>query len=276
MLQEQFYYRLLLIIGVGIIYVKAMMKMAQYKPVAEVRSKNIVMKVIGGFFILLAIFEAALGVYLTTQVQHPTQMIDFVPNPNQIVRPSSSHVVWGYVTSAQWQIVSQISNAMTSLGWGAYFLFYRKSNSTWWKKILKFLFAVLLCIFFYSATDFHYFDYWEWLPIVLFGIMTYIVDLRVKKSLKEKVVTPKEVLDGLSFEETQETVQTNSSEDDSRFMPPMPADEVAKPEVPKAERPEKEQPVVAEASGYKYCRYCGNKIDYEGVKFCKHCGKPIN
>lgn len=187
MLQEQFYYRLLLIIGFGIIYVKTMMKMAQYKPAEEVKNKNVVMKVVGGLFVLLAIFEAITGIYLVSQVEHPTQMIDFIPNPNRIVRPSSSHIVWGYATTAQWQIISQMSNAMTSLGWAAYFLFYRKSASTWWKKVQKFIFALLLSIFYYSATDFHYFDIWEWIAPGLFGIMTYIVEFRVKKSMRKKI-----------------------------------------------------------------------------------------
>ena len=91
-----------------------MIKMAQYKP-DDTKSRNVVMKVLGGLFILLAVFESVMGVYLITQIEHPTQMIDFIPNPNQIVRPSSSHIVWGYVTTAQWHVVSQISNAMTSL-----------------------------------------------------------------------------------------------------------------------------------------------------------------
>ena len=278
MLQEQFYYRLLLIIGFGIIYVKTMMKMAQYKPAEEATSKHVVMKVVGGLFVLLAIFEAVMGVYLITQVQHPTEMITFVPNPNQIVRPSSSHIIWGYTTTAQWQIISQISNAMTSLGWGAYFLFYRKSASVWWKKVLKFVFALLFCMFYYSATDFHYFDSWEWIVPGLFAIMVWIVRFRVKKSLRQKVITPQEVLESHPIEEPVETESSNQQEDVTRFMP-QPATENTSAIETKSESDRmaaEEKIKVEETSVHRYCRYCGKKIDYEGVKFCKHCGKPID
>ena len=278
MLQEQFYYRLLLIIGFGIIYVKTMMKMAQYNPAEATTSKNVVMKVVGGLFVLLAIFEAVMGVYLITQVQHPTEMIKFVPNPNQIVRPSSSHIVWGYTTTAQWQIISQISNAMTSLGWGAYFLFYRKSVSTWWKKVLKFVFALLLCMFYYSATDFHYFDSWEWIAPGLFGVMVWIVGHRVKKSLQKKIVTPQEALESHPIEEPVETESSNQQEDVTRFMPQPTTESTSATETKQeSDRVEAEEKIkVKETPLHRYCRYYGKQIDYDGVKFCKHCGKPID
>lgn len=279
MLQEQFYYRLLLIIGFGIIYVKTMMKMAQYRPAEGMNSKNIVMKVLGGLFIILAIFEAAVGVYLTTQIQHPTQMIEFVPNPNQIIRPSSSHVVWGYVTTAQWHVVSQISNAMISLGCGAYFLFYRKSASVWWKKVLKFIFALLLSVFYYSATDFHYFDSWEWLPLILFGIMTYFVEWRMRKPLRKDTIIPKDNFEKLTFEKVNEVVEVPQDDKEDCFM----TQEMI-PDTEKIKETSKEddsdaaidEPLIKDQQEYRYCRYCGKIIDYESARFCKHCGKQID
>ena len=277
MLQEQFYYRLLLIIGFGIIYVKTMIKMAQYKP-DDTKRRNVVMRVLGGLLVLLAVFESVMGVYYITQIEHPTQMIDLIPNPNQIVRPSSSHIVWGYVTTAQWLVVSQISNAMTSLGWAAYFLFYRKSATTWWKKVLKFVFAVLLSIFYYSATDFHYFDFWEWIAPGLFGIMAYFVEMRVKKSLRKIVATPQEVLESHPIEGPDEIDLETKQEDEARFMPQTISGNVTESEdMLKEEKTEVDnKPIEVDRPSYKFCRYCGKQIDYEGVKYCKHCGKPID
>ena len=236
------------------------------------------MRVLGGLLVLLAVFESVMGVYYITQIEHPTQMIDLIPNPNQIVRPSSSHIVWGYVTTAQWLVVSQISNAMTSLGWAAYFLFYRKSATTWWKKVLKFVFAVLLSIFYYSATDFHYFDFWEWIAPGLFGIMAYFVEMRVKKSLRKIVATPQEVLESHPIEGPDEIDLETKQEDEARFMPQTISGNVtASEDMLKEEKTEVDnKPIEVDRTSYKFCRYCGKQIDYEGVKYCKHCGKPID
>lgn len=279
MLQEQFYYRLLLIVAFGFIYVKTMMKMALYKP-AEEAKKNMVMMIIGGIFILLALFEGGMGIYLLTQVQHPTEMIDFIPTPNQIVRPSSTHIIWGHVTDAQWHVVSMITNTMTSLGIGAYFIFFRKSVSKWWEKVLKFLFGALLYAFYVSATDFHYFDMWELWPPVLFCIMVFVVNMKAKQS--RKVVTPKEVIgNNTDFATEQAEEAIPSQDDETRFMPKALDEEVNEPlsifdkEELKESMPQITQEVEKKPV-YRFCRYCGKKIDYEGVKYCKHCGKPLD
>ena len=49
-------------------------------------------------------------------------------------------------------------SAFDSLGIGAYFLYFKSSNSSWWKKIVKFFVVVLLYAFMASATKFNYFD----------------------------------------------------------------------------------------------------------------------
>lgn len=279
MLQEQFYYRLLLIIALGFIYVKTMMKMALYKPV-EGTKKNLEMKIIGGIFVLLALYEGGMGIYLLTQVQHPMKMIDFIPTPNQIVRPSSTHIIWGYVTNAQWHVVSMITNTMTSLGIGAYFFFYRKSVSKWWEKVLKFLFGVLLYAFYVNATDFHYFDMWELWPLVLFGIMVFVVNMKAKRP--SKVVTPQEVISNNSdfaAEQMEEAIPPQDHE--ARFMPKV-LDEEVNEHLSTFDSEEQNESVpqimqeVEEKPTYRFCRYCGKKIDYDSVKYCKHCGKQLD
>ena len=277
MLQEQFYYRLLLIVAFGFIYVQTMMKMAQYKPAENSKSKNVVMKIIGGFFILLAIFFAVGGVYLITQVHHPTKMILPPISPDGIIRLKDP--VWGYVTTPQSQVVLLFSYTMIMLGIGAYFFLYRKSISKWWKKVLKFLFGVLLYSFYFTATNFHYFDIWEFLPLILFCIMAFVVNMKARQS--SKVVTPKKVLcsnSDLAIESEKESIP--AQDDETRFMPKALDEEVCeslstfdreelKESVPQIIQEVEEKPVC------RFCRYCGKRIDYEGVKYCKHCGKPL-
>ena len=277
MLQEQFYYRLLLIVAFGFIYVQTMMKMALYKPVAGTK-KYLAMKIVGGIFILLALFEGAMGIYLLTQVQHPTEMIFPPIPPDGIIRLYDP--VWGYVTTPQWQVASLISNTMTSLGWGTYFFFYRKSQSKWWNKIFKFLYAVLLYGFYLKATDFHYFDIWEWLPLILFSIMAIVVNMKARQS--NKVVTPKEVPNSNSdFAIKSEEEAIPVQNDEARFIPKV-LDEGVNEPLSTFDKEDLKESVplitqeVEEKPAYRFCRYCGKRIDYEGVKYCKHCGKPLD
>lgn len=279
MLQEQFYYRLLLIVAFGFIYVMTMMKMALYKPAEETKKKNLVMMIVGGIFILLALFEGGMGIYLLTQVQHPTEMIFPPISPDGIIRLTDP--IWGYVTTPQWQVVSLISNTMTSLGWGAYFVFYCKSKTKWWNKMLKFLYAVLLYGFYLKASDLHYFDIWEWLPVIFFAIMSFYVYTRAKSSEAKPVAISQEA-PTVNMDLQSEGAEIKLiSEDKSRFMPKLEDDREKEVETTlvtddfKDPEPQIVQQ-IEEKPVYKFCRYCGKEIDYEGVKYCKHCGKPLD
>ena len=277
MLQEQFFCRLLLIAAFGIVFVWTMKNMALYHP-AEVQKKYTIMKIIGCLFLLLALFEGVMGIYLITQVQHPTEMLIPPISPDGIIRMSDP--VWGYVTDHQWYVVTSITNAMASLGWGAYFFLFQRSNSVWWKKILKFIFAILLYGFYLKASDFHYFDFWEWLPLILFGIMTVFVSTRDKTS-SNKVVVPKVVSNESVDSTIQAEDQTQVQEDETRFMPKSMVDNVSEPinTVSHEETTTSDCQIIQqdeEKPIYLFCRYCGKKIDYEGVKYCKHCGKPLD
>lgn len=277
MLKEQFYYRLFLIVLSGLFYIWTMKKMALYKPI-EGSKKNIVMKIIGYFFILLALFEGGLSVYLLSQIQHPSNMIIPPVSPDGIVRLSDP--IWGYCSSTQSQVVSFVLNTMTSLGLGVYFIFYLKSFSNWWKKIVKLLFGVLLYAFYLSATDFHYFDIWEWLPLIFFVIMVLIVEKRTKVSLS-KVETLQEVsFNDEDEDKNHERDSIINKEDDVHFKPNGSNEDVNEtPFTKEREETNDLEPLIENESERalvnKYCRFCGKKVDYEGVKYCKHCGKLI-
>lgn len=61
------------------------------------------------------------------------------------------------------------------LGFGAYFLYFKSSNSKWWEKILKFFVVLLLYAFMASATNFHYFDFPEFVAPILFFILWLVI-----------------------------------------------------------------------------------------------------
>lgn len=166
-----------------------MMKMAEYKPANHVEKKHFVMRLIGGVFILIGVISGYWFFNQISQIVHPESMIEDTFNKYQIHRQSSSQIVWGYPTPQQRTVIAMLTNAMTFLGIGAYFCLYLESATSRWKKLMKFFFALLFVLSYHSATDFHYFDFWEWIPIVMFGIMAYIVKRRYKKSLFSGFIT---------------------------------------------------------------------------------------
>lgn len=58
MLQEHFYIRLFLIIVLGILYTRTMMKVAQYKPIEDSKNKHLIIKILGVFSCYLQFFRA--------------------------------------------------------------------------------------------------------------------------------------------------------------------------------------------------------------------------
>lgn len=155
MLKDEFYHQLWLIIGVGLVYIWSMKKMAGYKP-AETQGKHTVMKSIGSLFALLALCEAILGVYQISNLWHPI-------GDSYYLR---------HATSEQRMAITQITHAMSSLGVAAYFILYKKSNTKWWQKVLKFIFGLFL-YFLHGifSTRLHDSNLWEMMIIIELIIM---------------------------------------------------------------------------------------------------------
>lgn len=278
MLQGQFYFRLLLIIGLGLIYVKTMMRMGQYKPAEETKKKSNAMKVTSGIFVFLGLLSGGVGICLMPQINHPTEMIEPSISPNGIIRSYGNFPIWGYATFAQYQVINFISNCMVSLGVGAYFLFYRKSHSVWWKKVLKFIYGLLLSVFYVTATDFHYFDMYEWPRLILFCIMAFYVSKRIEKTLPSATTSPESICDMPDITSEQKGNTIIEKENETRFMPKEITEVINEidenPDTTETELSENSAP--QETPTYRFCRYCGKKLDYECIKYCKHCGKPID
>ena len=187
MLQDQFIKRLLLINVFGVIYIYTMMKMASYNSVETTPQKHIVLKIIGSIIIIGGIMCLIMGIFLLMQVQYPERTIDFSYSVNQIVRTSDKYVIWGYPTSEQNHAIMSITNVFSSIALAAYCFLYKKSDRTWWKRILRFFYGLLMYAFYCSATNFHYFDTTEMVAPGLFCLMAGHTLKKVKKWDKQKI-----------------------------------------------------------------------------------------
>lgn len=310
MLQDQFYMRLMLLIAVGIIYVKAFMNMAKRNSKETQSERHPILKVLGFVAASLGVLMGVAGVYLISQITFPQEAIGPYISPNMIVRPPYKTMYWGYATMAQSQSISLISGLFEGIALSAYCFLYKSSHSKWYTKIGKVIFCILFFTLYASATDFHYFDIYEWTAPVLFAIMAFFA-LRNKKehAIGENVVS-------VSLESNEPESSLGDQEDNSRFMPVVTSEivpfQTTKTEidndvregsiklqqeeaehVPEADltshieheskntdddssREEQESmPSSDSARDINFCRHCGKKIDYISDKYCKHCGKPL-
>lgn len=307
MLQGDFYTRLILLIVVGIIYVRAYMNMAKRNSKETEPERHTALKILGGFWAIMGLLMGALGVYAITQITFPTETIGPYFSDNMIYRTSDQTLYWGYPTMAQSQCINWIAGAFGDFALAAYCFLFRSSHSKWYIKVGKVAFCILFFMFYISATNFHYFDIYEWIAPVLFTVMA-VLALRNKKEQKTYDIPNTD-----SHENLSATV-SEVNKDDSSYMPPM-TNEIEsvqdtttrndknEPEVLQAEQcdikpnsseegstPEttdnelvmtsdslSEQDIASPipTPTIKFCRHCGGKLDYISDKYCKHCGKPL-
>ena len=291
MLQEQFINRLLFIVVFGVIYIYAMMKMASYNSVETTPQKHIVLKIIGSINVLLGITCLIMGVFWLMQVQYPERTIDFSYSANQIVRTSDKYVVWGYPTYEQNRAIMGITNIFSSLSLAAYCFYYKKSDRKWWKKILRFFYGLLMYAFYCSATNFHYFDATELVAPGLFFLMAGHTLIKAKKWNEQKTQLANQQRIAAIHKMMDERFSSNTSEEDeSRFMPQN--EDLTVSDSNKGNNKESTDTSICKNSIHseqdnkdkvsddnmkliKYCRYCGNKVDYDSSMYCKYCGKEL-
>lgn len=165
MLKEQFYIRLILNIIIGIMFAYALVKMAGHNNHEQGQKSHKIFHVFGWIFIGLSVICLAACVFGLT-------LVDF---PNTIVRSSSTSFYGGYPTMIQKSVLTSAMETFGNLGFGGYFLYFKSSNSSWWKKVLKFFTVIFLYAFMVSATNFHYFDFPELVSRTLFIILWLII-----------------------------------------------------------------------------------------------------
>lgn len=297
MLQDQFFHCLVFILIFGIVFIYTMIKMASCNSVETTSQKHVVLKVIGSIEIILATSYLVEAIKWFFQVEFPEQLIDVTYNVNQIYLHYGQTIVWGYPTAEQNHVIKSATNLYSSLAFAAYCIFYKKSDRRWWKKILRFIYVLLMFAFYISATNFHYFDASEFVAPGLFCLMAAFSCIRANKLDKQKAQLAQQqrneaihqmMDERLGTESITEVERQAKIEDDVRFMPNCEEIETARgnneKQIPaiseQANLSQNEQAKDEEVSGgkeevVKYCRHCGRKVDYDSSIYCKYCGKEL-
>lgn len=315
MLQEHFHMRLMLLFAVGIVYVKAYMNMAKRNSKERETERHLILKIFGVFWAVMAILMGWMGLNMITQISFPQEAIGPYISNNMIVRPSHQTMHWGYATLPQSQCISFISGFFAFLSLSAYCFMFKSSHSRWYTKVGKVVFCILFYMFFASATNFHYFDLYEWAAPVLFAIMAFFA-LRNKQDVSTGPIAKenkKEYLYTAPTHIEENNDSTSNIEDNSKYMPRIEIEEdvLTKPDEDSREFEYNQPSEAIEVSSVneveqvdssivnedttkkqivenpatlgqinteqviRFCRHCGGKLDYQSDKFCKHCGKQL-
>lgn len=309
MLQDQFYMRLMLHMILGIVYIFAYINMAKRNSKEVEPERHLILKIIGSIFAVFGVLLGVFGIYCITQMTYPEQANGPYISPNMIIRSPYETMYWGYATFEQSQCISMIGGFFEGFALSAYCFMFKSSHSKWYTKIGKIVFCILFYGFYASATDFHYFDLYEWTAPVLFAIMAFFAFRN--KNQEEVVVDEATGHASEVFELIEPPITTN---DDSKYMPSMiekvsetnenehnsltqtelidsvesqntAEEETENLNVSDVIEPESEitptdatapqEPISRAQHEIKFCRHCGGRIDYQSDKFCKHCGKKL-
>ena len=278
MFEDQFYIRLILNVIVGVMFAYALYKMAKHNNQEATTLSHKAMHLFGWIFIGLSILCLGICIYYLTLVDFPQQLRDPFIGPNTIIRSTYAVFYWGYPTLIQNSTLTMALATFDFLGIGAYFLYFKSSYSKWWKKVLKFFVVLLLYAFMASATNFHYFDFPEFISPILYFILWVVIINRKDKPIqsvqREMKFVKEEKLDtsGNSFSDVtvDDSVVCLSSADASDENQSTKVDK-ATPYSPLGE--EKEDTVPTQLD-MQFCRHCGRKIEADS-SFCKHCGGKI-
>lgn len=309
MLQDQFYMRLMLHMILGIVYIFAYINMAKRNSKEVESERHLILKITGSIFAVFGVLLGVFGIYCITQMTYPEQANGPYISPNMIIRSPYETMYWGYATFEQSQCISMIGGFFEGFALSAYCFMFKSSHSKWYTKIGKIVFCILFYGFYASATDFHYFDLYEWTAPVLFAIMAFFAFRN--KNQEEVVVDEATGHASEVFELIEPPITTN---DDSKYMPSMiekvsetnenehnsltqtelidsvesqntAEEETENLNVSDVIEPESEitptdatapqEPISRAQHEIKFCRHCGGRIDYQSDKFCKHCGKKL-
>ncbi|MDE6090364.1 MAG: hypothetical protein K2G41_06650 [Duncaniella sp.] len=278
MTEGQFYIRLILNVIVGIMFAYALYKMAKHNNHEATPLPHKVMHVIGWILIGVSIICLFVSVYYLTIVDFPQQLRGPFIGPNTIIRLASAVFYWGYPTLIQNSTLTMALATFDFLGIGAYFLYFKSSHSKWWKKVLKIFVVLLLYAFMASATNFHYFDFPEFISPILYCILWIVIvnrkDKPIQSDRNEIEFVKEEQLDifaksfsGASIDDS--VVCLNSEEASNENQNP-----VTDKATPCSSLGEEKVDTVPTQPDMQFCRYCGKKIETDS-SFCKYCGGKI-
>ncbi|MCM1042081.1 MAG: zinc ribbon domain-containing protein [Bacteroides sp.] len=292
MLETQFYIRFVLNILFGIMFVYALVRMAKHNNREVTPQKHVVMKVLGGIFLFLSVLclISCIVQLFGLMYRFPTHMQQPPLGKWPIIRHSSVEICWGYPTPRQFAVLSSVLGIFTMLGLAGYFFYYRSSKSSWWKKLGKFLACSLLLVFLYSATNFQYFDFWEFIaPILFLTVWLHIMSRTTapegaKSSNESNVESPvterppkghRFAIKSVFFE-TPKTISQGVDESTREGEAVQPKSNIPSIDFQGEQTKESVKPIDKALSSDKnsFCSYCGTKVEPDAL-FCTHCGRRL-
>lgn len=220
MLEGQFYLRLLLIAIMGITFVFTMAHLGKRNPKEESNEKHLVAKTLGGVFLFFSVIGGIIGIIFLSSVKFPTIMVEPPIHSNTIVRSPDVDLLWGYPTKVQLDVIVSITNAFMFLALAAYCFCFKRSASIWWKKILKVIYILILYTISYSVTDFHYFDKYEIVPLVILIVMISLCWINKKSpdvAIEEKAIKIEDNSLPIEINEISKTNQTDITKKKNKF-----------------------------------------------------------
>ena len=282
MTKEDFYFRLVLNVLVGVMYVYALYRMARHTELNEQPTKKTLTKVIGCLFVVLGVIFSIAAISFIPNILYPSEALK---GYDAIVRPSSAYLYWGYPTAPQNYVLTAILSSLLMFGLGGYCLAYMKTGNSWWRKVRQFGLAFLLSIVMCSATNFHYFDIYEFIsPVLYFVLWWYIVYLyktpkrvqndddihKIQEKRKIIPILPHINASKIFFRQKNGNPQGNESCFETKTMSVTEnnndANEIYLTKEKKAN--------TFDEINIHLCKYCGKKIENDS-KFCSNCGKKI-
>lgn len=279
MFEEQFYIRLILNVIVGVMFAYALYKMAKHNNQEATTLSHKVMHVFGWIFIGLSILCLCVCIYYLTIVDFPQQLIGPFIGPNTIIRSTSAVFYWGYPTLIQSSTLTMALATFDFLGFGAYFMYFKSSHSKWWKKVLKFFVVLCLYAFMASATNFHYFDFPEFLSPILYFILWIVIVTRKDKPIQSDrngtEFVKEEHFDTLA--ESFSCVPVNDSVVSLSRAEAYKEGQITIDDKATTCHSLKEGKgdVIPTQPNMQFCRHCGRKVEIDSA-FCKYCGGKLD
>ena len=279
MFEGQFYIRLILNVIVGVMFAYALYRMAKHNNQETMPLSHKAMHVFGWIFVGLSVVCLFSCIYYLTIVDFPQQLVGPLIGPNTIIRSTSAVFYWGYPTLIQNSTLTMALATFDFLGIGAYFLYFKNSNSKWWRKVLKFFAVLLLYAFMASATNFHYFDFPEFVAPVWFVIIWLVIvnrkDCLIKTTddniIKETVLCTETKDNNTKQLDTlycNEDVSPTSLRIDNVII--SQEDALNPNSIHSIELNSHTNPYEVQ-----FCRHCGRKIEKDSI-FCKYCGGRLD
>lgn len=260
MLKEHFYFRLTLNILVGAMYVYALYNMARHTTLKEQPSKKFFTRILGWFFITLGVITSIASIYFMLHISYPVETLS---GYDAIIHTSTAYPYWGYPTDKQASVLTTLLNSFLLLGVGSYSLAYKKTDNSLWKKATQFGLVFLLSIAMYSASNFHYFDWPEFIAPSLFLSIWCFILIKYKKNDKNR--------QDILCEITEKKIPPCTSLTQEKSMAIFKSETKI---IVDKEDPEKIGKDSTETD-IQHCKHCGKKIEPDSI-FCKYCGRKVS